>query len=137
MESVRSLIGKQTNLISREGPLVAVVSTGRRNTLSLNNEMECDDGSRLSSRVYGGREDGVMGSLAARGVAQSDRTDVWQAFIVYLFPAVSIRWNSSSSSESLAIGVDALWNARRYREALRSVDRRARWPGCWAARPRR
>jgi len=28
--------------------------------------MECDDGSGLSSRVYGGREDGVMGSLAAR-----------------------------------------------------------------------
>ena len=30
--------------------------------------MECGDGSRLSSRVYGGREDGVMGSLATRGV---------------------------------------------------------------------
>ena len=31
--------------------------------------MECDDGSEISSRVYGGREDGVMGSLAARGVS--------------------------------------------------------------------
>src|ERR1039458_7355193 len=38
--------------------------------------MECDDGTEISSRVYGGREDGVMGSLAARGVAQSD----WAAF---------------------------------------------------------
>ena len=27
--------------------------------------MECDDGSEISSRVYRGREDGVMGSLAA------------------------------------------------------------------------
>src|SRR6476619_5111751 len=35
--------------------------------------MECSDGSGISSRVYNGREDGVMGSLAARGVAQSDR----------------------------------------------------------------
>jgi hypothetical protein len=38
--------------------------------------MECDDGTEISSRVYGGREDGVMGSLAAGGVAQSD----WAAF---------------------------------------------------------
>src|SRR5438034_7887486 len=70
--------------------------------------MECDDGSRLSSRVHGGREDGVMGSLAARGVAQSDRAGVWEAFIVDLFPGVAIRWDSSSSSASLAIGADAL-----------------------------
>src|SRR6476659_616670 len=35
--------------------------------------MECSDGSGISSRVYNGREDGVMGSLAARGVAHSDR----------------------------------------------------------------
>src|SRR6476620_2510478 len=69
--------------------------------------MECDDGSRLSSRVYGGREDGVMGSLAARGVAQSDRASIWEAFIVDLFPGVAIRWDSSSSSASLAIGADA------------------------------
>jgi hypothetical protein len=32
-----------------------------------------------------------MGSLAARGVAQSDRASVWQAFIVHLFPGVAIR----------------------------------------------
>src|SRR4026207_1042932 len=69
--------------------------------------MECSDGSGLSSRVYGGREDGVMGSLAARGVAQSDRAGVWEAVIVDLFPGVAIRWDSSSSSASLAAGADA------------------------------
>src|SRR4030095_7269804 len=69
--------------------------------------MECDDGSRLSSRVYGGRKDGVMGSLAARGVAQSDRAGVWEAFIVHLLPGVTARWDSSSSPASLAAGADA------------------------------
>ncbi len=39
--------------------------------------MECDDGSDILSRVYGGREDGVMGPLAARGVAQGDWAGVW------------------------------------------------------------
>src|SRR6476659_10793675 len=70
--------------------------------------MECSDGSGISSRVYNGREDGVMGSLAARGVAQSDRAGVWEAIFVHLFPGVAIRRNSSSSSPSLAIGADAL-----------------------------
>ena len=50
----------------------------------------------------------VMGSLAARGVAQSDRAGVWEAFIVDLFPGVTARWDSSSSSASLAVGSDAL-----------------------------
>src|SRR5271155_4559179 len=36
-----------------------------------------DDGSTISSRVYGDREDGVMGSLAARGIAESDWAGVW------------------------------------------------------------
>src|SRR6478609_9573156 len=54
--------------------------------------MECSDGSGISSRVYNGREDGVMGSLAARRVAQSDRAGVWEAVIVDLFPGVAIRW---------------------------------------------
>jgi hypothetical protein len=53
--------------------------------------MECDDGLRLSSRVYGGRDDGVMGSLAAQRVAQSDRAGVREAFIVHLFPGVAMR----------------------------------------------
>jgi hypothetical protein len=54
--------------------------------------MECDDGSGLSSRVYGGREDGVMGSLAARGVAESDRAGVWQAFAAELDYAIRQGW---------------------------------------------
>src|SRR6476659_51686 len=60
--------------------------------------MECSDGSGISSRVYNGREDGVMGSLAARGVAEGDWAGVWEAVIVDLFPGVAIRWDSSSSS---------------------------------------
>src|SRR5208337_1216312 len=36
-----------------------------------------DDGSTISSRVYGDREDGVVGSLAARGIAESDWAGVW------------------------------------------------------------
>ncbi len=55
-----------------ERPVVAVVSTDRRNTLSWRKRMECSDGSGISSRVYNGREDGVMGSLAARRVAEGD-----------------------------------------------------------------
>src|SRR6185312_17542665 len=69
--------------------------------------MECSDGSGISSRVYNGREDGVMGSLAARRVAEGDRAGVWEAVIVDLFPGVAIRWDSSSSSASLAVGADA------------------------------
>ena len=38
--------------------------------------MECGDGSEISSRVCGGREDGVMESLAAPGFAQSDWVSV-------------------------------------------------------------
>jgi hypothetical protein len=41
-----------------------VVSMDRRNTLSLREKMECDDGSEISSWFYRSREDGVMGSLA-------------------------------------------------------------------------
>ena len=58
-------------------PLWAVVSIDRRNTLSLREKMECGDGSEVSSRVHCGREDGVVGSLAAGRVAQSDWASVW------------------------------------------------------------
>jgi hypothetical protein len=58
-------------------PKLTVVSTGGRNTLSSRDKMECSDRSGLSSRVYNGREDGVMGSMAAWGVAQGDRSGVW------------------------------------------------------------
>src|SRR5450759_2633427 len=45
-------------------PLLTVVSTDRRNTLSYREKMECDDGSEISSWFYRSREDGVMGLLA-------------------------------------------------------------------------
>src|SRR5467141_1527083 len=70
--------------------------------------MECSDGSGISSRVYNGREDGVMGSLAARRVAEGDWAGVWEAVIVDLFPGLTARWNSSIPSASLAVGADAL-----------------------------
>ena len=75
--------------------------------------MECSDGSGISSRVYNGREDGVMGSLAARRVAQSDWAGVWEAVIVDLFPGVALRWNSSSSPAALAIGGDTFARGTR------------------------
>src|SRR5260370_36718304 len=77
---------------------MAVVSTDRRDTLSYRKKMECSDGSGISSRVYNGREDGVMGSLAARRVAEGDWAGVWEAVIVDLFPGLTARWNSSIPS---------------------------------------
>src|SRR5450759_781376 len=53
----------------------------RRNTLSLREKMECDDGSEILSWFQRGRENGVVGALAARGVAESDWAGVWQAVI--------------------------------------------------------
>jgi hypothetical protein len=35
------------------------------------------DESKISSRFYCGRENGVVGSLAARGVAESDWAGIW------------------------------------------------------------
>ena len=42
-------------------------------TLYLKEEM-CGGGTEISSRVYGGREDGVMGPLEVRRVAEGDWT---------------------------------------------------------------
>src|SRR5271156_5699644 len=67
-----------------------------------------DDGSTISSRVYGDREDGVMGSLAARGIAESDWAGVWKAVIVDLFSSSAARWDSSCTASSLAVGLDVL-----------------------------
>jgi endonuclease YncB( thermonuclease family) len=39
--------------------------------------MECGDGSGISSRVYNGREDGVMGSLAAQRDAKHAGRGLW------------------------------------------------------------
>ena len=58
-------------------PLCAVVSTGRRNTSSLREKMECTaEGSAISSWFHRGREDGAVESLGERGIAES----AWASF---------------------------------------------------------
>ena len=57
--------------------LELVVSTDRRNTLSYREKMECENGTGISPRIYDGREDRVMGPLAAWGVAQGDWAGFW------------------------------------------------------------
>jgi hypothetical protein len=69
--------------------------------------MECSDGSEVSSRVYGGREDGVMGSLAAGRVAQGDWARFWQAIIIDLSSGSPAWWDSSGCPASLAVDIDA------------------------------
>src|ERR1019366_3205137 len=49
------------------------------------------DQSKISSRFHCGREDRVVGSLAAGGVAQSDWAGVWQAVIFHLLPSRTAR----------------------------------------------
>src|SRR5664279_2264188 len=66
------------------------------------------DGSKISSRVHCGREDGVMGSLEARRVAEGDRTSVWQAVVVDLFPGGTAWWDSSCAAAPLKAGIDAV-----------------------------
>jgi hypothetical protein len=70
--------------------------------------MECGTISEISSWFHCGREDGVVGSLAAGGVAQSDWAGVWQAVIFHLLPSGTARGDSSCATASLAIGIDAL-----------------------------
>jgi hypothetical protein len=66
------------------------------------------DGSKISSRVHCGREDGVMGSLEARGIAEGDRTSFWQAVIVDLFPGGTALGHSSCAAAPLKTGIDAV-----------------------------
>src|ERR1017187_6636598 len=76
--------------------LMAVVSAGRRNTLILDGKDGVyGDESKISSRFHCGRENGVVGSLAAGGVAQSDWAGVWQAVIFHLLPSRTARGDSS------------------------------------------
>jgi hypothetical protein len=76
-----------------------------------------------------------MGSLAARGVSERDWTSIWQAVIVYSFPSISARWDSSCATASLAVVIDAV-GALGDIEALRRINRHDRWRGCCAARKR-
>jgi len=71
--------------------------------------MECSDGSGdFVEGLQTAREDGVMGSLAARRVAEGD----WAGVLVsrhrsIYFQVSTARWNSSIPSASLAVGADA------------------------------
>ena len=90
------------------------------------------DGTEISQRVYCGREDGVMGSLEARGVAKGDRAGFWQAVIVDLFSGGSAWWDSSRGSSSLQVGIDACGTRgdfqRCYGTSIGPVDRQTAWP---------
>src|ERR1017187_3342984 len=65
------------------------------------------DMARISSRFHCGREDRVVGALAAGGVAQSDWAGVWQAVIFHLLPSRTARGDSPCTAASLAVGIDA------------------------------
>jgi hypothetical protein len=83
-------------------------------------KMECGDGTEISSRVYEGRKEGVVGALAARGVFEGDRPSVWEAIIVYLFPGSTARGHSLSL-------VRVMRNDRSWRIVLKnSKSERAR-----------
>jgi hypothetical protein len=67
--------------------------------------MECDIGSGLSSRVYGGREDGVTGSLEARRVAEGDWTKPSSSIYFLVAPHGGFRpaqWRRSRLALTLA-----------------------------------
>jgi hypothetical protein len=90
------------------------------------------DGSKISSRVHCGRENGVMGSLEARGIAEGDRTSFWQAVIVDLFPGGTARGHSSCAAAPLQAGIDAVGARgdlqRRYGTSICTIDRQVAWP---------
>src|SRR5512132_2915158 len=73
-----------------------------------------------------------MGSLEARGIAEGDRTSVWQAVIVDLFSGGSAWWDSSCGAASLQAGIDAGGTRgdfqRRYGPSIGTIDRQVAWP---------
>src|ERR1700738_2824068 len=73
------------------------------------------DGTEISSRFYCGREDGVMGSLEAWGVAEGDRTSCCAAGVVDLLPSRhrrSIFWWLRMVGFVLRSGVAPGWHGR-------------------------
>src|SRR4029077_9928717 len=96
-------------------------------TLYLKEEMECGAGTEISSRVYGGREDGVMGPLEARRVAEGNRTGFWQAVIVDLFFGIPARRHSSCAAAPLKAGIDAVGARGDFQRhcgaSIRTLDR--------------
>jgi hypothetical protein len=85
-----------------------------------------------SAPLHCGREDGVMGSLEARGVAQGDWTSFWQAVIVDLFRGGTARGHSSCAAAPLKAGIDAVRARgdfqRRCGTSIGTIDRRVAWP---------
>ncbi len=72
----------------------------------------CCDGSKVSSRIYGGRENGDVGSLAAGGVAEVDRPRVRQGVVVHSFPAVAARWDPADGAAEIVRRVDPFFQMR-------------------------
>ena len=66
------------------------------------------DGTEISLRVYSEREEGVVGSLEARRVAEGNRSSFWQAVVIDLFSGGAAWWHSPSGAASLEAGVDAV-----------------------------
>ena len=66
-----------------------------------------NDVPKISSGFFIGREDGVMGSLATRGIAEGDWSGIWQAIVVHLFPGSPLWRDSSCTTASVAVGIDA------------------------------
>ena len=66
----------------------------------------CSDEAKILSRVQYGREDGVVGSLAAWGVVESDWAGFWQAVIFNLFPVGPVRRHSSRASAPISAGAE-------------------------------
>ncbi len=66
------------------------------------------DEAKIWSRVQHGREDGVVGSLAARGVIEGYWPGVWQAVIVDIFPAVAARRYPTWATPPIESGAEAV-----------------------------
>jgi len=81
------------------------------------------DEAKISSRVQYGREDGVVGSLAARGVVESDWAGVWKAIIVNIFPVGPVWRHSSRATAAIPVGVDTMGTRRDFtRDCGSAVD---------------
>src|ERR1700733_5921356 len=102
--------------------------------------MEVDDGKEISLGFYNGREDGVMGSLATRGVFEGDRASVWEAVIVDLFPGGPARGHPSCSKASLKAGIGAFGAGgdfqRDYSASISPIDSQDAGPLAFDGEPR-
>ena len=72
----------------------------------------CADEAKILSRVQYGREDGVVGPLAARGVVEIDWSGVRQALIVYIFPVGAVWRDTACATAAVPAGAEP-FGARR------------------------